>query len=164
MNKVSIRTKGQRWEGGSAFLRGRLGEVEEVGTHSFWVVVLANFGGFLEVAINLCCGTETDSLEVKDGTRCLNQFPGFSRAGRLNIPHHKQGNTPRLNQQGQERGGGHYKTWIGKLFIFTDKILQESFLCGDRIHGVKINLSKLLNVHWSSVLSKVSFISKQEVI
>jgi hypothetical protein len=36
-------------------------------THfSFGVIVLANFGGFLE-AIDLGCGAETNSLDIEDG-------------------------------------------------------------------------------------------------
>ena len=54
------------------------------------------------------------------------------------------------------RWGGKYKTWVSKFFILIDEVLQESFLCGNLLHSININFSKLFNVDRSSVLTPPS--------
>jgi hypothetical protein len=58
--------------------------------------------------------------------------------------------------------GEEYQTGVGKFFILIDEILQESFLRGNLVHGININLSKLLNVHRSAVLQKSASTQKGE--
>jgi hypothetical protein len=58
----------------------------------------------LEVAVDLGCGTETNSFEIENGAGSLNQFTRFSRACRLHVSHH-----PKNQQKSTGKRGGSTK-------------------------------------------------------
>lgn len=52
-------------------------------THSFGVVVLADFGCFLKISVDLSRRTQSNALQIHDCAGCFDQFTGLPRTRRL---------------------------------------------------------------------------------
>lgn len=93
---------------------------------SLGVVVLADGGGLLDVAIYGGDFRDANALQVHDGAACFEELAGFSGAG-------------------GEAG-------VGELFILVDQVLEHAFCGCDLVHGVEVDPAKLFDVDGSAVL------------
>ena len=90
------------------------------------VVVLADGGGLLDVAVDGGDFGDADAFEVHDRAAGFEQFTGFAGAG-------------------GEAG-------VGELFVLVYEVLEHAFRGGDFVHGVEIDAAQLLDVDGSTVL------------
>jgi len=93
---------------------------------TLWVVVLRNTGRLSDIAVDGRDVGQTDALKVHDCAASLEEVARFARAG------------------GQ--------TWVRDLLVLNDEVLEHALFRGDLVHGVQINLAKLLDVERTSIL------------
>lgn len=90
------------------------------------VVVLGHVGGRLQVAVHGGGLAQTNALEVHDRAASLEQVARFAGASR--------------------------QTGVGDALVFDGQVGQHTFRGGDLVQCVDIDIAKLLNVDWSTVL------------
>ena len=90
------------------------------------VVVLADGGGLLDVAVDGGDFGDADAFEVHDCAAGFEEFAGFAGAG-------------------GEAG-------VGELFVLVYEVLEHAFRGGDFVHGVEVDAAQLLDIDGSTVL------------
>lgn len=103
---------------------GRVDEVELA--EALGVVVLREGGGLLDVAEDLGGLGEADALQVHDGAARLEEDAGLAGAG---------------GQAG-----------VGETLVLDSKVGKHALGCCDLVHGIQIDLAKLLDVDRAAIL------------
>ena len=89
-------------------------------------MVLRDGRGLLDVAVDGGGAGDAYPFQVHDGAAGLEEFAGFAGAG------------------GQ--------TGVGDFLVLDDEVLQHAIGGSDLVHGVQVDFTHLLDVHWSAVL------------